>query len=80
MMNANPLSPQILLKDLFTRFPETQTVFFRHRMDCVGCCMSIFDTLEDAAVNYGLPEAAFMAELQAIIDPCDQSPGKSNHQ
>ncbi|HZW04752.1 MAG TPA: DUF1858 domain-containing protein [Anaerolineaceae bacterium] len=67
-MTPSSISPETNLKALFTRWPATIPVFLHHRMNCVGCSMSVFDTLQEAADNYGLPVSPFLAELQAAID------------
>ena len=43
--------------------PAGARVFFEHQMACVGCALSDFDTLADAARAYGLSLAAFLDEL-----------------
>ncbi len=67
-MIVETISPNLTLKGLFARWPETIPVFIRHRMHCVGCGMSSFDTLLEAAENYNLEWDAFLAELQAVVD------------
>ena len=47
------------------RWPGTVAVFLRHRMACVGCPMSWFDTLTDASAEYAVPLAALIEELDA---------------
>lgn len=44
-------------------WPQTIRVFLDHRMHCVGCSMSGFDTIADAVHNYGGALDAFLAEL-----------------
>ncbi len=63
-MTFDKVSLQLDLKTLFTQWPETIPVFNQHQMGCVGCSMSVFDTLEDALMNYHLAPGAFLAELQ----------------
>ncbi len=67
-MNLKTLSPNLTIQGLFARWPETIPVFIRHRMHCVGCSMSSFDTLLEAAENYNLAWDAFLSELQSVVD------------
>ncbi len=67
-MDTLTLTPPTSLKELVSRHPETIPVFLRHRMACVGCFMSGFDTLEEAVANYALSWEAFTVELQAAIE------------
>ncbi len=53
--------------DVLTRYRETASVFVQRRMACVGCPMSRFETLQDAARIYGLPVAELMRELKQAI-------------
>jgi hybrid cluster-associated redox disulfide protein len=46
-------------------FPATIAVFLRHRMHCVGCAVSPFHTVADAAGEYGMDGAALLRELRA---------------
>lgn len=49
---------------LLGRHPATARVFLAHRMACVGCSLAAFETLADAAREYRLPLADFLAELE----------------
>jgi hybrid cluster-associated redox disulfide protein len=59
--------PDMALDTLMTLWPETITVFLRHRMLCVGCMVGPFHTVIDACREYNLDEWVFRAELQAAI-------------
>ena len=55
--------PNLALADVMTFWPETISVFLRHRMICVGCLISPFHTIVDACQEYGLDEKDFVSEL-----------------
>jgi hybrid cluster-associated redox disulfide protein len=76
-MTTNEITPETILKTLFTRWPATIPVFLRHRMVCVGCTMSAFDTLEDAAFNYHLEWTPFLTELREAVQ-AGSEPGQPN--
>ncbi len=61
------ISPKISVADLLDNHPEAIPVFLRRGMSCVGCSMSSFETLEDAARIYGIDFPIFVAELNAIL-------------
>ncbi len=61
------LTPNLTVSELLNCWPEMLPVFFRHRMACVGCPMSQFETVAGAAAVYGLNLDSFMHELQHII-------------
>jgi len=59
--------------EVICRWPETIPVFIRHRMGCVGCAMSGFETVQEVAGTYQLELEPFLAELRAAI-PSDRQP------
>jgi len=59
--------PDLPLATLMARWPQTVSVFFRHRTFCVGCLISPFHTVADVCAEYGLGEEQFMAELRVAI-------------
>lgn len=60
-----PVTATITVAELLTEHPGAARVFLRHQMACVGCSVSRFDTLADAAREYHLPLAHFLSELAA---------------
>lgn len=64
-----PLSPGTPVDELLTRHPAAARVFIRHRMHCVGCDMSVFETIEGACRVYGQPLGPFMDDLRSAIHP-----------
>lgn len=61
--------PDLPLRDLMNRWPETIPVFFRHQMLCVGCAFAPFHTVRDACFEYGLNVETFYTELAAALRP-----------
>jgi hybrid cluster-associated redox disulfide protein len=62
------ITPNLVVADLLNSWPQTIPIFIRHRLYCVGCLMSPFDTLSDVVCNYHLPEQSFFAELRQAIE------------
>jgi hybrid cluster-associated redox disulfide protein len=52
---------------LLREWPETIPVFLGHRMACVGCSMSSFETVRGAAEIYRLQFEGFYSELETVI-------------
>ena len=67
MTQEHPMS-QRTIEDVLTNWPETAVVFKHHNMACIGCPVSHFYTVAEAAAVYQLPLAEFVAELEAVID------------
>jgi hybrid cluster-associated redox disulfide protein len=67
-MTMEPFTPQTSVFDLLTRWPQAASVFLRHRMNCVGCSMSSFETLQDAAAIYGVALDQMINEIRQSIE------------
>ncbi len=65
--SPSALDPKITVEELLRQRPNAIMVFVHHRMACVGCWMSRFDTLADVAWNYDLDTDQFLHELGEII-------------
>ncbi len=52
---------------LLARWPQTIPVFLKRHMACVGCHMSAFETVADAAQIYGFHPDGLLAELRAAV-------------
>jgi hybrid cluster-associated redox disulfide protein len=62
----------LTIRELLTRRPEMTRVFLGLRMSCVGCPISKFETVRDAARNYGRdPEM-----LLKLLENCSRSRGR----
>ena len=75
-MSKKVITPDLLMADILTRWPETVPVFLAHRMSCIGCYMSSFDTLEDALVVHGLTIETIVDELNQRVAEVSSSHGK----
>lgn len=53
------------LAEIMSIWPATLPVFVRHRMLCIGCPISPFHTLADAAAEHGLDLGLLSAEVAA---------------
>ena len=72
-MNGIKITPNLYMADIMNIWPETLPVFLAHRMSCIGCYLSPFDTLEDALTVYGLPVATVVDELnQRVVESVSQ--------
>lgn len=67
-MGESGITQDLAVDDIMRRWPGTMAVFVRHRMSCVGCAISPFHTVVDAAREYDLPVEQLLAELVAAAD------------
>lgn len=61
------ISADMTIAVLLQNFPQAIPVFLRFHMACVGCSMSAFDTLAEAAQNYAMGEDFLLAEIRAVL-------------
>ncbi len=61
------IPPDITVALILEKWPEVTPVFIRYRMACVGCSLSRFESVSDAAVIYNIPYELFHQELLAAI-------------
>ena len=66
-MNQQIITPDLIIADIFTRWPQTVPVFLKHKMGCVGCSMATFEPLHSALDIYSIPAQDFVAELHEAI-------------
>jgi len=67
-MDHLQLEAGLTVAELVTRWPQTIKVFVRHRMACVGCAISPFETLAEVTTIYGLDPNCFLRELAQTIE------------
>lgn len=58
----------VTVADFMRAWPQTAQVFLHRGMACVGCDLSIFETLADAAGAYGVDLDRFLMELAEAMD------------
>ncbi len=54
----------LTIRELLTRRPEMTRVFLDLHMSCVGCPISGFETVRDAARNYGRDPQILLKRLE----------------
>lgn len=66
-MQEHKIHPETPISELLSRWPQTIPVFQKHRMACVGCSMSGFETVTSAAAIYNLSLPSFISELHDAV-------------
>jgi hybrid cluster-associated redox disulfide protein len=67
-MSNSQLSADLTAAQVMAQWPQTISVFFRHRMACVGCPVAHFEALSEITAVYRLDLACFIGELQRAVD------------
>ncbi len=70
-----PIAADSLVHSVVERYPQTVAVFVRHRLQCAGCCISAFHTIEDSAREYAVVLEPLLRDLNQAVDP---DPGQAS--
>lgn len=52
---SDPIDKDMTILDVVRSYPETKDVFVEAGLDCVGCMLSPFETLEEGTTGHGWP-------------------------
>jgi hybrid cluster-associated redox disulfide protein len=74
MPDDSPITSDMSVDDVLSAYPQTAAVFVAHAMACVGCMLSPFHSLAEAARTYHLELDTFLDELRNNIAPKDRPP------
>jgi hybrid cluster-associated redox disulfide protein len=67
MPDDSPITPDMSVDDVLSAYPQTAAVFVAHAMACVGCVLSPFHSLAEAAGTYHLELDTFLDELRSAV-------------
>lgn len=62
------LSLQTLVADLLVASPPATAYFLELRLDCIGCSMNKFCTLQELCDHYDFDAETFLSRLQARLN------------
>jgi hybrid cluster-associated redox disulfide protein len=71
-MEQPQLEAGLTVAEVLARWPQTIPVFLRHRMACVGCAITPFETLAEVAKIYKLDLDCLLSELEQSIDQTEE--------
>ena len=66
---AKQTSADSTIAELLDRDPAAARILLRHGMACIGCSMAPFETLADAAREYGVDPVVLLSELAPGFGP-----------
>jgi hybrid cluster-associated redox disulfide protein len=67
-MDAKTIDLQFTVDKVLQRWPQTFSVFMKHKTKCVGCFMQQFCTLKDVAETYQLSLETLVDEIKNVSD------------
>ncbi|QDM15880.1 DUF1858 domain-containing protein [Tardiphaga sp. vice352] len=60
-----PIGFDTIVGEMMRARPETIRVFLDFRMECIGCPISAFHSVDDACMEHGVDRDAFLTALRA---------------
>lgn len=63
--DSSQIGFEMMVDEVMRRWPATIRVFLHFRMNCVGCPIAGFHTVEDACREHGAAPADFLSALRA---------------
>jgi hybrid cluster-associated redox disulfide protein len=58
------LTADMMVDDVMRRWPSTLRVFLDFRMQCVGCPIATFHSVDEACDEHSVDVAAFLSKLR----------------
>lgn len=66
MVEASPITAEMNVDELLTRWPSATRVFLRRHMVCPGCPLARFETVAEVCAIYQQPVQAILLELRQV--------------
>ena len=70
-MKGSAIYKDIYVSDLFKSWPALLSLFMDQKLDCIGCSLVRFCTVEDIAVAYDLDLDEFITILNEYVQTQD---------
>lgn len=67
MRTQMPIEPDDVVDDVMRRSPVTIGVFLSFKMNCVGCPIATFHTIDDACAEHGVDRREFLEALRDAV-------------
>ncbi len=62
-----PITKDMSIEEVVSKYPETVMVFMRHGLYCVGCHVSAFESIEEGAMLHGINLDALLEDLNRVV-------------
>jgi hybrid cluster-associated redox disulfide protein len=67
-MDAKVIDIRLTMDKVMQKWPQSFSVFMKHKTKCVGCFMQQFCTLKDVAATYGLSLETLIEDVLSASD------------
>ena len=66
MKNSMP-TPDMTVDQVMNRWPASIRVFMDFKLECVGCPIATFHSVDEASREHAIDGGAFLVALQAVV-------------
>ena len=66
-MKKSMLTPDMTVDQVMNRWPASIRVFMDFRLNCVGCPIATFHSVDEASREHGIDSDAFLLALRAGV-------------
>lgn len=64
---VGPITHNMIIYNIVAEYPETMEVFYDYGIHCVGCGMSMYETIEQGAKVHGINPDDLIEDLNYIL-------------
>ncbi|MCL5957705.1 MAG: DUF1858 domain-containing protein [Chloroflexi bacterium] len=69
VVGEKPITADMTVDEVVTRYPRTVRTFFKYGLHCVGCHISAYDSIADGARSHSVCVETLLDELNRAIEP-----------
>jgi len=63
-MSNQPITPEMTIGQIIEKYPQTTEVLLGYGLQCVGCAVNPYETLEQGALGHGMSQESLESLLQ----------------
>lgn len=67
------ITKSMSIGEIVQKYPETFPVFAKHRLHCIGCAISAYETLEQGAEAHGINIDKLVKDLNSAVEPAKKA-------
>lgn len=68
---AKPITAEMTVDEVLSRYPQTVRTFFKYGLHCVGCHISAYDSIAEGARSHSVAVDVLLDELNRAVESPD---------
>lgn len=61
------ITKDMIIEEVVNQYPQTVPVFLMHGLHCVGCHVSLWESIEQGALAHGIDIDPLMEDLNKVV-------------